>query len=129
VVAPRTISPALTYWSWRRPVNAVNGTPATWASEISSPVSGSWKVLAYWIGVQACSPIEAMAAATVVVIRATTENRASPGVRRSLDVANVSVPATKSVSPIRSASMTTGANPARGAGLGSSSTAETRENS
>jgi hypothetical protein len=51
------------------------------------------------------------------------------GVRRQpLGVANVSVPATHG-KPILSANATTDANPARGAGLGSSSTAETRENS
>jgi hypothetical protein len=72
----RTISRAVTCSAWRRLVNAVKATSATSASEIQRASSSSQIAFGYRIGVHAASPIEAMAALTVGVVRAVTENRA-----------------------------------------------------
>jgi hypothetical protein len=74
----RTMSRAVTCSASGRPVNAVNGTSATSASETHRPSAWSQTACGYRIGVHPVSGMRPIAATTCGVIRAVTENRAPP---------------------------------------------------
>lgn len=72
----RTISRQVTCSALRRPVNATNGTSATSASLTQRCSASSQIAWGYLIATQSSSAMLAIAAVTVLVIRAVTENQA-----------------------------------------------------
>ncbi len=72
----RTISRQVTCSALRRRVNATKGTSATSASETHRCSASSQTAWGYLIGVQASSPMPAMAALAWGFIRTVTENQA-----------------------------------------------------
>ena len=74
----RTISRPVTWSDLRREVNAVNGTWATSASEISRCSASSQMALGYRIGVHADSAMLEIARSPAGFIRAVMENLAPP---------------------------------------------------